>query len=465
MTDSTSALAIGVDLGSTAIKAAILDRDGRLTGVESVAAPALRGPGALREGDAEAYVNAVRGVLRSVRGSVAAGTPLGIATQRSTFVLWDRHDGRPRGPMISWQDRRAAAWCDRHRAIEPEVVRRTGLPLSTHYVGPKLAAMQEADDEFRTALHGGGLAFGTLETYLLWRWSAGRRHETDLTVGARTLLLDLEHTDWSPDLLTHFHVPPAVLPCVTPSCGRDLVLDDGARVTATLSDQAAAALAVFDDGQRTVLVNLGTGAFVLREASRDGPRKPGYLFGPLLAAEGCTTRYALEGTINGSGPALDRFGTAPTDWPERDPCPEAFAVPDSTGLGSPYWRPDVGLTFSPAAGTLSDAARRRIVLEGLLFRIREILDDLCDGAATQRVILAGGVMRDPAVGTGLATLLGRGVERLLERESGLLGAARLAAGLPPYANPQTAGIEPGPSGAYLPEKFRRWQAWLRGVTD
>ena len=465
MKSSGSALAIGVDLGSTAIKAAILDRGGRLTGVESVPAPALWGEGAIREGDAEAYVSAVRGVLRSVCASVAPGTPVGIATQRSTFTVWDRQDGRTRMPMISWQDRRAAAWCDRHRGIESEVVRRTGLPLSTHYVGPKLAAMQEADDDFRTALHGGQLAFGTLETFLLWQWSGGSRHETDLTVGARTLLLDIEREEWSPELLSHFQVPPAVLPCVTPSSGRELVLDGGVRVTATLSDQAAGALAVFDEARPSVLVNLGTGAFVLREASRADRHRPGYLLGPLLAAQDRGRRYALEGTINGSGPALDRFGTGPTDWPEADPIPEGFAVPDSTGLGSPYWRPDVGRTFSPAAETLPDAARRRIVLEGLLFRIREIFDDLCDAAAPERVILAGGLMRDPAVGTGLATLLGRGVERLLERESGLLGASRLAAGLPPYARSPTAAIEPGPGGAYLPEKFERWQAWFRGVMD
>jgi sugar (pentulose or hexulose) kinase len=123
------------------------------------------------------------------------------------------------------------------------------------------------------------------------------------------------------------------------------------------------------------------------------------------------------------------------------------------------------LTFSPAAETLPDPDRRRIVLEGLLFRIREILGDLCEAGMPERVILAGGLMRDPAIGAGLSALLGRGVEHLLERESGLVGASRLAAGLPPYADSPTEAIEPGPDGAYLPEKFERWQEWFRGVTD
>lgn len=465
MRPTSSPLAIGVDLGSTAIKAGVLDGRGRLCGVESIAAPPLRGHGGIREGDAEAYVRAAREVLQAVSAAVPSGTPVGIATQRSSFTLWDRRDGRPQTPMVSWQDRRAADWCDRHRGIEPEVLRRTGLPLSTHYVGPKLAAMQESDQSLRSAMRGDALAFGTLETFLLWLGCGENRHETDLSVAARTLLIDLEREDWSPELLAHFQVPASVLPRVVATTGRDLAIDSGLRITATLSDQAAAALAVFDDARSSVLVNLGTGAFVLRETEQPDLRKPGYLLGPLLATAGSERRYALEGTINGSGPALDRYGPGPTEWPDADPCPEGFALPDLAGLGSPHWRPDVGLTFSGPAERLPDPQLRRIVLEGLLFRIREILEDLCDDAEPQRIILAGGVMRDPAVGPGLAALLGREVEHLLERESGLIGASRLAAGLPPYASPPTAAIEPGPRAGYLREKFPRWRSWFRGITS
>jgi len=453
-------LAVGADLGSTTIKVGILDEHGRLTRVESEPAPPLAGAGHLREGDAEAYAAAAEGLLRSVARGVPPGTPLGLATQRSSFTLWDRRDGLPRFPLVSWQDRRAAAWCDRHRTLEPEVVRRTGLALSAHYVGPKLAAMQEEDPTFRAALHDGDHALGTLETYLAWRWSGGGRHESDLTVAARTAMLDLTTGDWSTELLERFGVPATVLPSVVSTEREAIPFDDALRLTATLSDQAAAALAVFDPRCTSALVNLGTGAFVLRPTDDAALRRPGYLLAPILAIGQDAARYALEGTVNGAGPAVDSCGPAPTDLSEDDPTPEGYAVPDRAGLGSPYWRPEIGLTLSSGAEELPAQDRRRIVLEGLLFRVRQILEELCEDGLPERIVLAGGLLRDPAVAPGLAALLARPVEVLLEPESGLVGASRLAAGLDPYAASTTENVEPGPRGHYLPEKFGSWLSWL-----
>jgi glycerol kinase len=460
---SAAPLAVGVDLGSTAIKAGVLDAEGRLTEVRSVPAPPLRGSGRIREGDARAYADAAQAVLRAMGEQVPAGTPLGLATQRSTFTVWDRRDGRPLLPLISWQDRRAADWCERNRAMEREIVRRTGLLLSAHYLGPKLAAMRESDASFAAVLRSGQFVLGTLETFLIWHWSAGARHETDVTVAARTLMLDLARDDWSPELLERFGVPANVLPAVVPTTGRRLPLADGLELTATLSDQAAAALAVFDRAREAALVNLGTGAFVLCPTDRSDVRRAGYLLAPVLAGANGERRYALEGTVNGAGPAVDACGPGPTGLPESDPSPSAFAVPDRAGLGSPYWRPDIGLTLSPAAERLEPSERRRIVLEGVLFRIRQILDDLCGTAYPQRILAGGGLTRDPAVGPGLAALLGRPVELLLERESGLLGASRLAAGLAPYADPPTETVEPGPRGCYLRAKYPEWRRWVEAL--
>ena len=456
-------LAVGADLGSTTIKAGVLDARGRLGRVESVAAPPLRGTEGVREGDAEAYALAVAGLLRSVAAAVPRGTPLGLATQRSSFTLWDRRDGRPRFPLVSWQDRRAADWCDRHRDLEPEVVRRTGLLLSAHYVGPKLAAMQEADGAFRAALHDGQSALGTLETFLVWRWSGASRHETDATVAARTALLDIAGEDWCPELLERFGVPRAVLPRVERTARAALALEEGLLLTATLSDQAAAALAVFDPARPGALVNLGTGAFVLCPVDRPDVRKPGYLLAPILSLGPPGGRSALEGTVNGAGPAVDECAPPPTELPETDPAPAGFAVPDRAGLGAPFWRPEIGLTLSPAAQRLSPAGRRRVVLEGVLFRVRQILEDLGDGTTPARVVVAGGLIRDPAVGPALAALLERPVELLLEPESGLLGAARVAAGLDPFAGSPTRTVAAGPRGRYLPAKFTAWRAWLANL--
>lgn len=453
-------IAIGLDLGSTRIKAGRLAASGELHGVQAIDAPALRGTAGVREGDAAAYVAQALGVLAAVARDAPPGTPLGIATQRSTFVVWDRESGVPRTPMVSWQDRRAADWCARHRDLDAEIVRRTGLPLSAHYAGPKLAAMQEADAALGWVLRSGDCLLGTLETFLVWSCSVGRVHETDLSVAARTLMVDLASGDWSDELLGRFAVPRSVLPAIAPGGGRAVPLGSGLRLAASVADQAAGVLAVLEEGEPSALVNLGTGAFVLRPAESD-TRRPGYLTAPVLDTADGRVRYTLEGTINGAGPALDRFAPDPVELPHDDPAPDAFAVPDLAGLGSPYWRPEIGLTLSDAARGLDGAGRRLAVLEGLLFRIAGILDELFDGEHAERLLLAGGATYDPGIAAGLATLVGRPVEVLAEHESGLTGVARLAAGLAPYAGARSQRVDPG-AGAYLRAKRARWQAWLRG---
>ena len=459
---SARPIAAAVDLGSSVLKGALLDEHGSLFAVRSAASPPLCGEGGRREGDAAAYLAAARTLIEELAALVPRGTPLGLATQRSSFTLFERCTGRARAPLVSWQDRRAAAWCERHRALEHQVARRTGLLLSAHYVGPKLAAMQEESQALAAELRSGELLLGTLESFVLWHASAGGVHESDLTVAARTALVDLESGSWSPELLELFGVPREVLPHVVATAGREVPLDCGLTLAVSVSDQAAAALPVLDPASRAALVNLGTGAFVLVPVEGPGKRKAGYLTAPILAhASEC--RYVLEGSVNGAGAAVDRFGPGPTAIPERDPAPGAFAVPDLAGLGAPWWRPEIGLTLSPAAERQDTAGRRRVVLEGLLFRLAFVLDDLAGEHPPERVLVAGGLARDPGVAPALAALLGRPVERVEVVEAGLVGAARLAAGLEPWAELQTTTIEPGASGAYLKGKRAAWRAWLEAL--
>jgi glycerol kinase len=447
-------LAAAIDLGSTGIKSALLHDDGELHALRRVAAPPLTGSGGRREGDADHYLELADALLAKTLEGQPSGLPLGVATQRSSFTIWDRQSGKTRLPLISWQDRRAAAWCDSHRPIEAEVTQRTGLPLSAHYAGPKLASLR--DDSFTAAaLQTAGALFGTLESRLLWRWSEGRVHETDLSVAARTLMVDLQQGDWSSHLLDQFEVPRALLPTIAATRGRHIKTPHGARLDTTISDQAAAALPVLDPAHPTMLINLGTGAFVLRTAAAD-ERVAGYLLAPLLRDPG-GTRYCLEGTVNGAGPAVDHFSQELIGWAGGERYPEAFALPDRAGLGSPFWRPDLGLELSDAARGLPEVTQRRVVMEGLLFRLRGIVEELGN---TERVVVSGGLTRDPAVVPGLAAVLGRPVELLEIEDSGLVGCARLAAGLPAYAAPRTRSVEPSPDAAYLGEKYAHWRAWL-----
>jgi glycerol kinase len=440
-------LSAALDLGSTLIKAAFLDEQGRIMEPLIRPSPPLRGRGNIREGDAETYVTAAEELLDELAGRCPPGTPVGIASQRSTFLLWESDSGAPLTPMISWQDRRAAKWCAAHSVNEPEIIRRTGLVLSAHYAGPKLAVTPERKRD---------VLFGTLESYLLWRCSRERVHETDLTMAARTAMLDLATGNWSPELLEIFDLPPSCLPGVEPTAGRSIQLANGLCVTATIADQAAGALALMPADDDCAVVTLGTGAFVLQPVSDTDKRIAGYLTAPILGPG----RYVLEGSINGAGTAVDRFGRQATALPESDPAPHAYCLPDAAGLGAPYWRADVGFTLSREAEMLDLAECRRVVLEGILFRVRQVIDDLSSEGPPRRILLSGGLSRDPFIGAGLAALLGRSVELLEAGEGTLLGVARLAAGLQPYAEPKTTVVEPGAKGTYLGEKYGRWREWV-----
>ncbi len=454
-------VAASIDLGTTRIKGGILGAGGELRVVASRPAPPLEGAGPIRECAPGDYLREARLVIDDLAGSVPDGTPLGIASQRSTFTLWDSPSGSPLMPLVSWQDRRAAPWCAARADIARGLPARTGLRLSPHYAGPKLAAILEEKPALRRAMERGEARFGTIECWVLSRVAPAAPHETDLTMAARTLLADPRSGRWERDLLDLFSVPAAGLPAICPSAGREGPSVGGLRVTASLADQAAAALAVLGGEGDDAMVNLGTGGFVMRRTGAGITLAPGYLSGPVLAPPVGSLCYAVEGTINGVVEALSRFGWEPSPPGEIDPAPGAFCIPDSTGLGAPHWIPERTLSFSPEAAALDDASRRRVVLEGILFRVREILEGLFAGPPPGRIVLCGGIAGERGLAEGLAACLGRPVELLEEPEATLLGAARLAAredpGDPP---PRSRPVAPGPAGRYLPGKWERWREWV-----
>lgn len=455
--------ALAIDLGSTRFKLGEVDSAGRLKRIVAVPAPRMVGAGLIRQVDAQSFLEPVERLLHeNIR--TATGLPLGLVCQRSTFVVWDRETGHALTPVVSWQDRRAADWCERHRDADELLRRRAGLLLSPHYAGPKLAAMLGADPALRDRMRAGDALFGNLDAWLVWHWSGGAAHRTDLTMAARTAMVDIATGEWSHELLALYGVPVAALPDIVTTDGPPLQLENGLRLTASIADQASSALTVLEPGRDVALVNLGTGAFVLRPIDDATERVSGYLTAPILCSHRLGQRVVLEGTINGAGPAVDAFAPGPTALPEHDPCPDGFAIPDMDGIGAPHWRPRFGLTLSAAAERLPDPAdQRRVVVEGLLFRVFEILTDVGHGRLPDTVCVSGGLARAPSVAAGLAALLGGPVHVLDEPESTLLGAARLALGLEPFASAAAERVAPSKAGAYLPGKYPRWAAWLRRV--
>ena len=459
--------AMALDLGSTRLKLGYADASGHLTRVDAVDAPAAVGNDLIREFEPRALWTQVERLLheRSARVDNPAGAQcFGLVSQRSTFVVWERETGRELTPLVSWQDRRAADWCEQHHAAGDALLReRAGLLLSPHYAGPKLAAMQAQDQVLAAALASGDALFGTLDAWLTWRWTGGRVHRTDLTMAARTGMVDITTGRWSAELLELFGVPRSALPDIVMSDAAPVELNNGLRLCAVLADQASGALAVLGAATDAALVNLGTGGFVLRAVGGPDRRVPGYLTAPILSSTAYGDRYVLEGTINGAGPAVDGFGAGPTTLATGDAAPDGFALPDMHGIGAPHWRPEFEQVLSSSTQQLDVAEQRRIVSEGLLFRVYEILEETGEGQLPTHVYLSGGLAREPAIAQGLASLLGQPIQVLEESETTLAGVARLALDLEPHGAFAVTTVEPSAAGAYLRQKFPRWKEWLKAL--
>ncbi len=451
------ASALALDLGSTGIKAGSLTASGELVVLGKRPAPPLMGEGVVREGDPEAYRMAATELLHLAQ-LTAPNAPIGIASQRSSFLLWEAASGQPVTPMISWQDRRAEPWCRARSRSAGRWPGLTGLVLSPHYAGPKLATLLKAEPALRRGLVAGELLFGTLETYLIWNWTGGRVHHTDLSMAARTMMVALGAGEWDGGLLKSFGVPKTGLPVIGPSIGLNIPVGEG-RIGATLADQAAAMLALPEDA---ALINLGTGGFVLLPGGTRRKSPPGYLAGPLWGSRHNGIRpekMGLEGTINGIGPALEAVRGVAGEG-AVDLFPGLFCLPDGSGIGAPHWRPEMGTIWSD--GVPRDG-RYRVMLEGIVFRVWEIVSGMAPHKRPRQLIVAGGIANEPFVAPALAACSGLAVERLIEPEATLIGAARMAVHGSGPAVHRIATQPVSPLGDYLPQKYRRWRRWLGRV--
>jgi glycerol kinase len=460
-----TARAAALDLGSTRIKSGVLTPTGELVDIRDTQAPPLSGDGLVRECDPVAYMDAACRLLAETLSGLPEDVSIGIASQRSSFLLWNAESGRPVTPMISWQDRRAPEWCLAHARHNTNLVSDTGLFLSPHYAAPKLAFLLVGDKALRRAARAGTLRFGTLETYLVWRLTAGRVHNTDLTMAARTLLADPRSGGWSPRWLEAFDIQESLLPRIAPAWGRQDVLDDKGVVTATVTDQAAGVIALLAaergaDGRPDVLVNLGTGGFVTIRTGGEMTFAEGYLSGPLICGPGGETQYTIEGTINGIGDTLSQAPRGALDSTALDPSPGVFCSPDSSGLGAPYWRADVPFVLSHPDAALGPLQQRRVIVEGIVFRIAGIINALCGGSPPRTIMLSGGLLSERFIPQALASCLQHPVCIVDNKESTLLGAARLAAGVARAPlEVHHKSVEPE-SSSYLPGKFPQWCKWM-----
>jgi glycerol kinase len=441
------AVVLSIDAGTSSIRTLAIDERGRvLRGAQREFPQHFPEPGWV-EHDADDIWDATIATLSEVaRATEAAGETIaciGITNQRETVVVWSRSTGRPLHRAIVWQDRRTAADCDARRdaGLEPLIRRRTGLVLDPYFSASKLAWLLRDGGVERSP----DLAFGTVDSWLLYRLTGGRVHATDPSNASRTMLYDIEALRWSSELCELFDVPESCLPEVLPSSGRFGVTDPevAAGITAPVSgiagDQQAALFgqACFEPGMAKN--TYGTGSFVLVNL---GPTLPAPADGLLTTVAwklgANETVYAMEGAIFVTGAAIqwlrDGIGVI-ADAAETGPLAES--VPDSggvsfvpafTGLGSPYWDPYargaiVGLTRGAGRAHLA-----RAVVESMAYQTRDVVDAVADAAGIELAELRvdGGASVMNLLCQFQADLLGVPVRRPAVQETTALGAAYLA---------------------------------------
>lgn len=462
----TAYAAVALDLGSTSIKAALLDHYGTLSCIVARPAPKINVMGGRYESDALIYAQTADLLLNECMAGVPTALPLGLCSQRSSFLIWEDATGMPVTPLISWQDDRGVASCTALHSHRNFIRELTGLPLTPYYFGPKLSVLLQEHPQWRSRLERGELRAGTLDTFLIWRLTGGKHFITDASMAARTQLMDIKKLQWSPALCELFEIPLHILPAIKPSAGINLKLDNGLTLQASLGDQSAALIASVSGAQ--ALVNLGTGGFVIRYLPADKIPPAGYLH--TLVFQDTAVHIAVEGTLNSIAAALAPYPFAQC-LPEQLAVDDIFCIAEPAGMGAPYFtgsrfatchtdpqHPDLGICFSSPVGHLSEPRIAVLLLEAIIFRVARILEEFNSASAIERAYLSGGLSGSACLQQGIARCVSFEVFRLRQNESSLQGAAMLAAGIDCHRNAEK--ISPGCVSVVLTEKYRRWKVWL-----
>ena len=369
---------------------------------------------------------------------------IGITNQRETAVVWDRETGEPVHPAIVWQDRRTAPICDRLKAAgaEQTVREKTGLVIDPYFSGAKITWLLENVPGLRERAGAGKLAFGTIDSWLIWKLTGGRLHVTDKSNASRTMLFNIHTGEWDPELLELFGVPRSMLPDVRPSSG---VLGEAAEpglegvpITGVAGDQQAALFGQTCFRSGMAKNTYGTGCFVLMNTGADAPLSEERLVTTVAwEAEG-RTEYALEGSIFIGGAVVqwlrDGLGlirSASEVEALAASVPDnggVYLVPAFAGLGAPHWDPYArgvicGLTRGTTAAHLARAA-----LESIAYQVADILRimERDSGLRIEELRVDGGAAANNLLLQFQADLIGAPIVRPKVTETTALGAAYLA---------------------------------------
>ena len=378
-------------------------------------------------------------------GGAAMIAGIGITNQRETVVAWDKNTGEPLTRAIVWQDRRTEPFCAQLRDAghEPEVQRRTGLLLDPYFSGTKMRWMLDNVAEVRAAADAGVLAFGTVESWLVFKLTAGASHITDASNASRTLLMELAGEGFDKGLCDLIGVPHSSLPIVTDMIGALATTDVSLfgreiPITGLVGDQQAATIGQACLAPGETKATYGTGAFVLTNQGERVPHSSNRLLGTVLTQIAGKRTYAIEGSVFVAGSLVqwlrdslgivDDAGDTETLARSIEDSGGVTIVPALSGLGAPHWNADArgvitGLSFSSGKAQIARAA-----LEAMAHQTHDLARAFAaDGTAWATLRIDGGMAANDWMAQDMADMLGIPVERPAFVETTALGAAMLAA--------------------------------------
>jgi glycerol kinase len=485
---------LAIDQGTSSTRTIGFSAAGEVVSVEQQSFEQIYPRPGWVEHDAEVIwatvLSTARRVLQQLGAANRSVAAVGITNQRETTILWDRRSGAPIYNAIVWQDRRTADVC-RQLAVahdESDMRGKTGLRLDPYFSATKIAWILDQVPGARAAAKAGHLAFGTVDSFLIWRLTGGRLHLTDATNASRTALYDIRKGRWDEALCEMFRVPMSVLPEVTDSAGKFGISDAGVLgqplpLCGIAGDQQAALVGQACFAAGDVKSTYGTGAFLVLNTAQHMVLSKNRMLSTIAYQLNGVVTYALEGSILSAGSAvqwlrdglglISQAADIETLAGSVADSGGVYLVPAFTGLGAPYWDPDARAAILGLTRAASRAQIARATLDSVAYQTYDLLDAMAaDGLRPGTLKVDGGMSQNNLLMQRLADVLGMRIRRPTNAESTAFGAACLAGlGCGVYGSLQEIAaldrsetrFEPASSAADRETEIAGWRDALRRV--
>lgn len=440
---------MALDQGTTSSRAIIFDKKGQIVSVAQKEFKQFFPKQGWVEHDANEIWTSQSSVMiealvnQDIRADQIAA--IGITNQRETTIVWNRKTGKPIHKAIVWQDRRTAAFCNelKEKGLAEKVAAKTGLIIDAYFSATKIRWILENVKGARAQAEAGELAFGTVDSWLIWKLSSGREHLTDITNASRTMLFNIHTQEWDEELLELFGVPKSMLPTVK-SCSELFcettgdVLSVKIPIAGVAGDQQAALFGQLCTEPGMAKTTYGTGCFLVMNTGKEAVRSQNQLLTTVAWKVGEEINYALEGSVFIGGAAvqwlrdgLELFKKASeteklaTSLEDND---KVYFVPALSGMGAPHWDENArGAFFGITRGT-TIAHMTRAALEAIAYQVYDVLKAMekDSGKPTQELRVDGGATANNFLMQFQADLLGCEIKRPKIIETTAIGAAFLA---------------------------------------